>query len=141
MQNDSAILWTFIHLSVVIKTFALSTFEWPVCKSNIMEGVNRPSFEERCGCFSFKGKYSKTCVKRQLSKRQKNGFQDRLSLNAGQKNCRMLQREHSAILSTFIKLPVVIKSFVLSIFDWLLYTAFTVLVYTVLVFVSLVGHN
>ena len=27
----------------------------------------------------------------------------------------MLQREHSAILSTFIKLPVVIKTFVLSI--------------------------
>ena len=29
----------------------------------------------------------------------------------------MLQREHSAILSTFIKLPVVIKIFVLSIFE------------------------
>ena len=28
----------------------------------------------------------------------------------------MLQREHSAILSTFIKLPVVIKIFVLSLF-------------------------
>ena len=38
-------------------------------------------------------------------------FQDRLSLNAGQKYCRVLQREHSAILSTFIKLPVVIKLF------------------------------
>ena len=32
--------------------------------------------------------YSKTCVKRPLSKRQKNGFQDQLSLNAGQKCCR-----------------------------------------------------
>ena len=42
------------------------------------------------------------------------GFQDRLSLNAGQKYCRM----HSAILSTFIKLPFVIKIFVLSIFEW-----------------------
>ena len=29
----------------------------------------------------------------------------------------MLQREHSAILSTFIKLPSVIKIFVLSIFE------------------------
>ena len=26
--------------------------------------------------------------------------------------------EHSAILSTFIKLPIVIKIFVLSIFEW-----------------------
>ena len=36
-------------------------------------------------------KYSKTCVKRPLSKRLKIGFQDQLSLNAGQKYCRMLQ--------------------------------------------------
>ena len=55
--------------------------------------------------------YSKTCAKRPLSKRQKIGFQDQLSLNAGQKYCRILQREHSVILSTFIKLPVVIKTF------------------------------
>ena len=41
-------------------------------------------------------------------RRPKNGFQDRLSLNAGQK--------YSAILSTFIKLPFIIKVFVLSIF-------------------------
>ena len=41
--------------------------------------------------------YSKTCLKRLLSKRPQIGFQDQLSLNAGQKNCRMLQREHSAI--------------------------------------------
>ena len=34
----------------------------------------------------------------------------------------MLQGEHSAILSTFIKLPFVIKSFVLSIFEWRLAT-------------------
>ena len=51
----------------------------------------------------------KTCVKRPLSKRLKIGFQDQSSLNAGQKYCRMLQREeHSAILSTFIKLIFVI---------------------------------
>ena len=42
----------------------------------------------------------------------KNGFQDRLSLNAGQKYF-------------FIKLPVVIKLFVLSIFEWPFYTGFT----------------
>ena len=34
--------------------------------------------------------YSKTCAKRLLSKRLKIGFQDQLSLNAGQKYCRML---------------------------------------------------
>ena len=44
-------------------------------------------------------------------------FQDQLSLNAGQKYCRMLQWEHSAILSTFIKLTFVTKIFVLSIFE------------------------
>ena len=38
-----------------------------------------------------------------------------------------VKREHSAILLTFIKLPVVIKTFVLSIFEWPFYTGFTVL--------------
>ena len=50
-------------------------------------------------------------------------FQDRSAHNAGQKYCRM---EHSAILLTFVKLPVVIKTFVLSIFEWPFYTGFTV---------------
>ena len=68
--------------------------------------------------------FSKTCVKRPLSKRPKNGSQDQLSLNAVEKYCRI--REHSAILSTFIKLPFVIKTFVLSFFEWLFYTGFTV---------------
>ena len=39
----------------------------------------------------------------------------------------MLKGEHSAILLTFIKLPFVIKIFVLSIFEWLLKTGFTIL--------------
>ena len=52
--------------------------------------------------------YSKICLKRPLKK------DDQLSLNAGQKYCRMLEGEHSVILSTFIKLPFVIKIFVLS---------------------------
>ena len=34
--------------------------------------------------------------------------------------------EHSAIHSTFIKLPLVIKIIDLSIFEWLFYTGFTV---------------
>ena len=61
-------------------------------------------------------------VKRPLSKRPQIGFQ----LNAGQKYCKMFQGEHSAILSTFIKLPFAIKIFVLSIFEWPFYTEFTV---------------
>ena len=71
--------------------------------------------------------YSKTCLKRSQKRRPKIGFQDRLLLNACQKYCRMLQGEHSAILSTFIKLPFVFKTFVLSIFEWLLRTGFTLL--------------
>ena len=39
----------------------------------------------------------------------------------------MLQGEHSTILLTFIKLPFVIRTFVLSIFEWPFYTGFTVL--------------
>ena len=66
--------------------------------------------------------YNKTCVKRPLSKIPKIWFQDQLSLNAGQKYCSMLQAEHSAILSTFIKLPIVIKIFVLSVIEWPSYT-------------------
>ena len=45
-------------------------------------------------------------------KQTKIGFQYQLLLNAGQK------WENSAILSFYIKLPLVIKSFVLSIFEW-----------------------
>ena len=38
--------------------------------------------------------------------------------DAGHKYCRMLQREHSKILSASIKLPFSIKTLVLSIFKW-----------------------
>ena len=72
--------------------------------------------------------YSKTCLKRPL-KKTKIGFQDRLSLNAGQKYCRMVPLEHSAILSTFIKLAFVIKIFVLFIFKLPLKTGFIVTLY------------
>ena len=41
----------------------------------------------------------------------------------------MRQVEHSAIISTFIKLPFVIKIFVLSIFECPLYTCFIVVKY------------
>ena len=70
--------------------------------------------------------YSRTCLKRPLKKKTKIGFQDRILFNAGQKYCKMLQGEHSAILSTLIKLPFVIKIFVFPIFEWPLKTGFTV---------------
>ena len=70
--------------------------------------------------------YSKACLKWPLKKSTKIGFQYQLLLNASQKYCRMLQREHSAILSTCIKLPFVFKTFVLSIFKWPLKTGFAV---------------
>ena len=72
----------------------------------------------------------KTVLSSHSKRRQKLVFKTdyRLSLNAGQKYCRMLQGEHSAILLTFIKckLPFAIKTFVLSIFEWPLKTGFTV---------------
>ena len=52
-----------------------------------------------------------------LNKKTKIFFQDRLSLNAGQKYLQNAPREHSAILLTFIKLPFVFRTFVLSIFS------------------------
>ena len=78
--------------------------------------------------------YSKTCINGHSQKDTKLIFktdyrlmkvESKLMQNAhlaGQKYCRMLQGEHSAILLTFIKLPFVIKTFVLSIFEWPFYT-------------------
>ena len=57
-------------------------------------------------------------------KETENWFSRPILLNAGLKYCRMLQGEHSAILSTFIKLKFVIKIFVLSIFEWLFYCTY-----------------
>ena len=52
------------------------------------------------------------------------GFQDQLSLYAGQKYCRMPKGEHSTLIySTFIYLPFVIKIYILSILSG---TGFTV---------------
>ena len=64
------------------------------------------------------GNYSNTNLKRSLKKKTNIGFQDRLSCNAG-------QGEHSAILSTLIKLPFAIK-ILFCLFEWPLKTGFTV---------------
>ena len=63
---------------------------------------------------------SKTCVKRPLSKRS------RMVFNANYRfmHVKNIAREHSAILSTFIKLPFGINIFILSIFEWPFYTGF-----------------
>ena len=53
----------------------------------------------------------------------------------------MLQWEHSAILSTFIKLPFVIKIFVLSIFEWPFYTGLTVLFNPVIILIRYGSSN
>ena len=82
--------------------------------------------------------YSKTCLKRPLKRRPKLVFKTNYHLmqvksiaecsleHSGQKYCRMLPREHSAILSTCIKPTYIFKNFVLSIFEWPLKTGFTV---------------
>ena len=70
--------------------------------------------------------YRNTYVIRPLSKDTKLGFHDQLSLNAGQKYCRMIKEEQSAILLAFIKLPFANKIFVLSIYEWPFYNGFTV---------------
>ena len=68
-------------------------------------------------------KYGKTCRKRPLKKMTKIGFQDRLSLNQVKRIAEC--SEHSAIRSTYIKLPFVIKIFVWSVLEWPLKTSFT----------------
>ena len=62
--------------------------------------------------------YSKTCLKRPLKKEdQILVFKTNLCLMQVKSFAEWSKREHSAILSTFIKLPVVFKIIVLSIFE------------------------
>ena len=68
-----------------------------------------------------KSQYSKTCLKRPLLNRPKFVFKTKFRLMQVKSIA-----EHSAIFSTCIKLPFVIKIFVLSIFEWKLKTCFIV---------------
>ena len=70
--------------------------------------------------------YSKTSVKRPLPKRPKIGFQDQSSLNAGQTYCRMLQGEHSAILSTSLSYHLSLRSLFCLFLSGRFYTGITV---------------
>ena len=71
--------------------------------------------------------YSKTCVKRPLSNDQKLVSKTNYRLIQFRSIAEFFQGEHSAILLTLIKLPFVIKMFVLSIFEWRFYPGFTVM--------------
>ena len=133
--EHSAILWTFIKLPFVIKSFVSSIFEWPLKTSHATAQLSLNAGQKYCRMLqaehsailstfiklpfvikSFVSSIFEWPLKTSHATAQ-------LSLNAGQKYCRMLQAEHSAILWTFIKLPFVIKSFVSSIFEWPLKTS------------------
>ena len=93
----------------------------------------------RCSCLQiyvslkqFYQNYNKTCHKRPLKKNTKNWFSRPIIPQCRSKVLQNALLEHSAILSTFIKLPFVFKTFVLSIFEWPLKTGFTVLYYLLL---------
>ena len=73
--------------------------------------------------------YSKTCLKRLLKKKTKISFQDRLSLNAGQKYCRMLQDSILQYFRSALSYHLVFKICVLSFFECPLKTGFTVVGY------------
>ena len=101
---------------------------------NLILGLNyEPKSIGKSACLSpFKtnGIFHKATVEPVLSghsrQNKKLVFKTKYRLSAGQMYCRILQGEHSAILSTFIKLPFVFKIFVLSISEWPLKTGFTV---------------
>ena len=84
--------------------------EWELAGTRLGDimGVKKKPDEVSKNITDSSSVYSKTCVKRPLSKGQKIGFQD-------------------LILSTCNKLPPVFKTFVLFIFEWLLKIGFTVL--------------
>ena len=69
--------------------------------------------------------YSKTRVKRPPSKDRKLVLKTNNCLIQVKSIAECSIGEHSAILLTFIKLPFTNKIFVLSVFEWPLYTGFT----------------
>ena len=105
----------------------LEKFGWTLVGENLKEDIHNSQCYLNLKRIEM---YSKTCLKWPPLRKPKIGFQDQLLVNAGQKYCRMLQGEHSAILLTFIKLRFVIKISVMSIFEWPLKTGFTVHVCT-----------
>ena len=76
--------------------------------------------------YSISANYSETCLKRPLKKKTKNWFSRQIIAKCRSKVLQNALREHSAILSTFTKPPLVFNTFVLSILEWPLKTGFTV---------------
>ena len=74
----------------------------------------------------FTEKYSKTCVKRSLSKRPEIGLQDKTIAKCRSEVLKNAQRGACCKRSTFMKLPFFIKIFVLSVFEWPFLHRFTV---------------
>ena len=111
--EHSSIRLTIIKIPFVTKIFVLSIFEWPLKTGfTVLYKLFQLTFFFSChDC-----KYWFFCS-------SKTNYR---LMHAGQKYCRMLPFEHSAILLT-IKLPFVTKIFVLSIFEWRLKTDLTVL--------------
>ena len=75
--------------------------------------------------------YSNTCVKRVSQKDRKIGYKNnnRLVHVKSIAECSKGGGGHSAIRSTFIKLPFVTKLFILPRFEWPFYTGFTIQTY------------
>ena len=83
------------HVSNVHSDFCINFSGWP--RFVKFESQLSSGYKDIC-CIHFMGYdrhfsilYSKTCLKLPLKMKTKIVFQDRLSLNAGQKYCRMLQ--------------------------------------------------
>ena len=70
-----------------MKWLVLSQGSYRTWRSHLQAVIMRQKVKDT----KYKGTYSKTCHKRPLKKKTRIGFQDRLSLNTGQKYCRMLQ--------------------------------------------------
>ena len=105
------------------------TSAWPF-KCGFCEYVisTKISWADPCLLPSDKNVYCKTCLKRPLKNKIKIWFPRPIITKCRSKVLQNAPREHSAILSTFITLPFVFKTFVLSIFKWLLKTVFTVFI-------------
>ena len=84
-----------------MKSFLLSFSSIP--QSHSRRVVVSRKIKKKCG-------YSKTRLKRLLKNRQNRGANDKWYLNEGQKYCRMLPLEHSAIFLTCIKRKLVLKT-------------------------------
>ena len=89
------------------------------------------NFRKNVDVYLYISKYSKTCLKRPLKKKTKIWFSKPVIAKCRSKVLQSALLEHSAILSTFIKLPIAIKIFVLSFFlsGRLIKTGFTVYAY------------